>query len=73
MAKGYWVAHMDIEDVDKYKNYQQANMDFLQMTSFLLCIYFLKSPFVLNCYLFTVHEQGALMSLLYFISIIVFT
>jgi len=25
MAKGYWVAHMDIEDVDKYKNYQQAN------------------------------------------------
>ena len=25
MTKGYWVAHMDIEDVDKYKSYQQAN------------------------------------------------
>lgn len=25
MAKGYWVAHVDVEDMDTYKNYIAAN------------------------------------------------
>ncbi len=25
MAKGYWVAHVDVDDVDRYKDYIAAN------------------------------------------------
>lgn len=25
MAKGYWIAHVDVEDFDQYKNYIAAN------------------------------------------------
>lgn len=25
MAKGYWVAHVDVHDMDRYKNYIAAN------------------------------------------------
>ena len=25
MPKGYWIAHAEIEDLDKYKKYQEAN------------------------------------------------
>jgi len=25
MAKGYWVAHIDVDDIEKYKKYVEAN------------------------------------------------
>ena len=30
MPKGYWIAHAEIEDLDEYKKYQEANAPCLQ-------------------------------------------